>query len=70
LRKINLAPYSLFADMKFAVEPAGAAATAVLCGSLREQISGQRVGVIVCGTNIDAATFAHQMIPWEPGLNA
>ncbi|HJP98849.1 MAG TPA: threonine/serine dehydratase [Rhodanobacteraceae bacterium] len=57
----------LFADMKLAVEPAGAAATAALCGPLRERLAGQRVGVIVCGTNIDAATFARQMIPWEPG---
>jgi threonine dehydratase len=60
----------LFADMKLAVEAAGAAATAALCGPLREQLSGQRVAAIVCGTNIDAATFAHQMIPWEPGTNA
>lgn len=57
----------LFADMKLAVEPAGAAATTALCGPLRERLAGQRVGVIVCGTNIDAATFARQMIPWEPG---
>lgn len=50
----------LFADMKLAVEPAGAAATAALCGPLRERLQGQRVGVIVCGTNIDLATFARQ----------
>jgi threonine dehydratase len=55
--------------MKLAVEPAGAAATAALCGPLRERLAGQRVGVIVCGTNIDPATFAQQMIPWEPGAN-
>jgi threonine dehydratase len=60
----------LFADMKLAVEPAGAAATAALCGPLRERLSGQRVAAIVCGTNIDPATFAAQMIPCEPGLNA
>ena len=48
----------LFADMKLAVEPAGAAATAALCGPLRERLAGKRVGVIVCGTNIDLATFA------------
>jgi threonine dehydratase len=60
----------LFADVKLAVEPAGAAATAALCGPLRERLGGKRVGVIVCGTNIDPATFAQQMIPWEPGANA
>lgn len=48
----------LFREMKLAVEPAGAAATAALLGPLRERLSGQRVGVIVCGANIDIATFA------------
>lgn len=52
----------LFADMKLAVEPAGAAATAALCGPLRERLTGKRVGVIVCGSNIDAATFSRQVI--------
>ena len=56
----------LFADMKLAVEPAGAAATAALCGPLRERLAGKRVGVLVCGTNIDLATFARQVIPFEP----
>ena len=54
----------LFADMKLAVEPAGAAATAALCGPLRERLAGQPVGVIVCGSNIDTATFARQAIPY------
>jgi threonine dehydratase len=40
------------------VEPAGAAATAALVGPLRERLRGRRVGVIVCGTNIDVPTFA------------
>jgi len=46
----------LFADAKLAVEPAGAAA---LAGMLqrREQLAGQRIGLIVCGANIDAETF-------------
>ena len=43
---------------KLAVEPAGAAATAALMGPLRERLRGKRVGVIVCGSNIDAATFS------------
>ena len=49
----------LFAGMKLAVEPAGAAATAALCGPLRERLHGKRVGIIVCGTNIDVETFAN-----------
>jgi len=48
----------LFRDMKLAAEPAGAAATAALCGPLRERLRGQRVGVLVCGSNIDPASFA------------
>jgi threonine dehydratase len=47
----------LFESAKLAVEPAGAAATAALCGPLRERLAGQRVGLIVCGANIDPATF-------------
>lgn len=47
----------LFYGMKLAVEPAGAAATAALCGPLRQRVEGQRVGIIVSGTNIDPATF-------------
>jgi len=48
----------LFSDMKLAVEPAGAAATAALRGPLRERLDGKRVALVVCGTNIDLATFA------------
>jgi len=48
----------LMTSAKLAVEPAGAAATAALCGPLRERLRGKRVGVIVCGANIDAATYA------------
>lgn len=56
----------LFADMKLGVEPAGAAATAALCGPLRERLAGKRVGVIVCGSNIDIATFSRQAIAFAP----
>lgn len=48
----------LFEDMKLGVEPAGAAATAALAGPLRERLAGKRVGVLVCGSNIDVASFA------------
>lgn len=50
-----------FLDLKLALEPAGAASTAALWGPLRERLAGQKVAVIVCGTNIDAVTFAHQL---------
>jgi threonine dehydratase len=45
-------------EIKLAVEPAGASAMAALVGPLRETLRGRRVGLIVCGSNIDAATFA------------
>jgi threonine dehydratase len=48
----------LLEHARLAVEPAGAAATAALLGPLRERLAGRRVGLIVCGSNIDAATYA------------
>lgn len=48
----------LFREAKLAVEPAAAAATAALVGPLRDRLAGQRVGLIVCGTNIDPGTFS------------
>lgn len=48
----------LFREMKLAVEPAGAAATAALLGPLRTRLAGKRVGVLVCGANIDIDGFA------------
>ena len=54
---LRRAMHLIFREMKLAVEPAGAAATAALCGPLRERLQGKKVGVIVCGTNIDAASF-------------
>ncbi len=51
----------LFASAKLAVEPAGAAATAALLGPLCERLAGRRVGVIVCGGNIDPATFSKHL---------
>jgi len=47
----------IFEELKFAVEPACAAATAALLGPLRERLAGRRVGVILCGSNIDLASF-------------
>jgi threonine dehydratase len=51
----------LFRAAKLAVEPAGAAALAALSHPLRDRLEGSRVGVVVCGANIDAATFATQI---------
>ena len=59
--ELRRAMYLLFASAKLAVEPAGAAATAALCGPLVERLRGKRVGVVVCGANIDHVTFAAQV---------
>lgn len=52
----------LFREMKLAVEPAGAAATAALFGPLRESLRGHRVGVMVCGSNIDMESLSRLML--------
>lgn len=48
---------TMFGDLKLAVEPAAAAALAAIAGPLKEKITGCRVGVILCGSNIDFPTF-------------
>lgn len=50
----------LFRTMKFAVEPACAASTAALLWPLREQLRGKHVVLVMCGSNIDWATFESQ----------
>ena len=51
-----------FSAAKLAVEPAGAAALAALMFPLRQRLAGQRVGLVVCGANIDAAGFAAHLL--------
>lgn len=52
----------LFQAMSIAVEPACAAATAALLGPLRESLLGKRIVLLMCGSNIDWATFSEQAI--------
>lgn len=50
----------LFAELKLAVEPACAAATAGALGPLRARLAAagaRRVGLLLCGSNTDRATF-------------
>jgi threonine dehydratase len=47
----------LQAEARLAVEPAAAAATAAAMGPLRERLAGRRVGLVICGANIDAETY-------------
>ncbi|HLQ37744.1 MAG TPA: threonine/serine dehydratase [Planctomycetota bacterium] len=58
----------LFADAKLAVEPASAAATAALLGPLRERLAGARVGLIVCGANIDPDKFHQHVTAGRAGI--
>ncbi|NOX72797.1 MAG: pyridoxal-phosphate dependent enzyme, partial [Alphaproteobacteria bacterium] len=45
-------------EAKLAVEPAAGAALAAVFGPLRARLQGKRIGVVVCGANIDASSFA------------
>ena len=47
----------LFTHLKLCVEPGGAAALAALREPLSAGLAGKRVGVIVCGSNIDSEGF-------------
>ena len=44
-------------DAKLAVEPAAGAVVAGLFGPLRARLKGKRVGLVICGANIDAEEF-------------
>ncbi len=59
--EILRALYLLFRSAKLAVEPAGAAATAALLGPLRQKLRGRKVALIVCGANIDPATYGRYL---------
>jgi threonine dehydratase len=56
--QLRAAMRTMFEECKLAVEPAGAAAMAAFLGPLRERLHGRRVGLIVCGSNIDLASYA------------
>ena len=53
----------LFSSAKLAVEPAGAAALAALMYPLRARLEGRKIGLVICGANIDAESFAKQLLP-------
>jgi threonine dehydratase len=60
-QQIREAMLVLFEDLKLAVEPGGAAATAALLGPLRQRLAGKKVGVILCGSNIELGVFADHL---------
>lgn len=59
--EIRAAMRLLFDQLKLAVEPACATATAGLVGALKHDLAGKRVGVLLCGTNTDPATLARHL---------
>ncbi len=50
----------LFQSMSIAVEPACTATAAGLLGPLKASLQGKRVVLVMCGSNIDWATFSQQ----------
>lgn len=61
--------YLLYREVKLAVEPAGAAATAALHGPLRQKLAGKKVGLIVCGANLATHKFAEYLQRGEAAFN-
>ena len=55
--EMRLAMRLLFEDLKIVCEPACAASTATLIGPLKDKCKDKKVGVILCGSNIDLKTF-------------
>jgi threonine dehydratase len=55
--QITAAIYFLFREMRLAVEPACATATAGFLGPLNSRLKGKKVGIILCGTNIAADVY-------------
>ena len=55
--ELRLAMGMLYRDMNIAVEPACAASTAALLGPLADDLHGKRIVLVMCGSNIDWATF-------------
>ena len=48
-------------DAKLAVEPAAGAVLAGALGPLRARLQGQKVGLVICGANIDVQTYLSLM---------
>jgi threonine dehydratase len=63
--QVRSAMHLLFDEMKLAVEPACAVATAAALGPLREQIKGKRVGILLCGSNTDFETVMQHLTAVE-----
>jgi len=43
--------------LRIMAEPACAASLAAICGPLKEELAGRKVGIIACGSNIGLARY-------------
>jgi threonine dehydratase len=59
--ELRAAMRRLWEDLRILVEPAGAAAVAALLSGRAPTLGARRVGVLVCGANLDAAMAASVM---------
>ena len=55
---IMAAQKRLWSDLRIAAEPGGAAALAALMSGVYEPAGDERVGVLVCGSNLDAKALS------------
>ena len=55
---IRAAQSALWRQLRIAAEPGGAAALAALLSGAYEPLPGERIGVLVCGGNLDPASLA------------
>jgi threonine dehydratase len=60
----------LQSEAKLAVEPAAGAVVAALLGPYRARLRHKRVGLIICGANIDAATYGRHLARGAAALPA
>jgi threonine dehydratase len=58
---ISAAQRTLWSDFRVAAEPGGAAAYAALLSGAYKPVSGERVGVLLCGANVDLAALERLM---------
>lgn len=56
--QLRICMQSIFTDLNLAVEPACAAAITALKHPLNKELQSARVGIIMCGSNIDLPTFS------------
>ena len=58
----------LLSDLQLVIEPAGATALAAVLNPLKEKLQNKKIGVIVCGSNIDLNTYLDHMALISPDI--